>query len=125
MKNLVNEQLDDILKGKQPQEIRSDILKKYPFLKSIININFKNIHTENDIKRFFPNAKKIVEKITHAFWELEPKIFMKIIFKNNSKNKFQSTFANYISDIDYNKFDVESVYIEKRKGQFETIYKEY
>jgi hypothetical protein len=71
-----------------------------------MDISFvKDIHDEETLLSKFPKAKKLYDKVSHGFWDLngDKKIFARVDFK-------QSGEGTKVGDFDPSSFDISTVY---------------
>ena len=78
----------------------------------------KAIHTEEELLRHFPNAKELYSKTSHAFWEVEFDLFIKIYYLHKNGKSMQEMFdkgmkSYKMEDVDYDKFNITSLYTKK------------
>jgi len=75
-----------------------------------ISTEVSSIHTEEDLFKQFPKAKELYSKISHAFWEVKKKHFVKIYYRNKEGISLSTSTSFMMDEVDFNTFDVASYY---------------
>lgn len=98
-------------------ELKKTVKRKNITLKSIKLEELKNITNEKELKEIYPEFKSIQTKSYKEYFEIEPDVFIRCdrFLKNGTPMRGLSEFKN--DDIDWEKFEVTSIYKAKNKSK--------
>jgi hypothetical protein len=93
------------------------IKRKIITLKSIKLEELKKVTNEKELKEVYPGAKSVQAKSYKEYYEIEPDIFIRCdrFLKDGTPMRNLMDFKN--DDIDYEKFEVTSIYKTKNKSK--------
>ncbi len=97
------------------KESEKIVKKKAITLKSIKLDELKKVSNEEELKKVYPEAKSIQAKSYKEYYEIEPDVFIRCdrFLKDGTPMRSLREFKN--DDIDFEKFEVTSIYKTKNK----------